>query len=225
MVGRRSVQGIGLAADFDRRDGDRHRRRHGAGTADEGHEMNILLGFSPFLVFIILNGLVGVETGLIGAAMMSGLLLARELLVRRQVPKVLEIGTAVLFGGLALVGPLLGGGWSIALVRFAIDAGLLLIVLISIVIGQPFTLQYAREQVPRTLWDHPTFRRVNLVITAVWAAAFAIMAAADLAWMLIPGLPPRVVIIVTVAALAGAAKFTSWYPARQRAAAVAAADR
>ena len=62
------------------------------------------------------------------------------------------------------------------------------------------------------------FVRVNVVITAVWAAAFAAMAVIDLAWLMIPTLPPRVVIIATVLALFGAVKFTGWYPDRKRAA-------
>jgi hypothetical protein len=111
-----------------------------------------------------------------------------------------------------------GAAGSIAGVRIAIDAGLLLIVLVPIAIGQPFTLQYARESVPPALWRQTEFVRVNVVITAVWAAAFAAMAIIDLAWLMIPTLPPRVVIIATVLALFGAVKFTGWYPDRKRAA-------
>jgi hypothetical protein len=58
--------------------------------------------------------------------------------------------------------------------------------------------------------------RVNVIITAVWAAAFAALAAIDLVWLLIPALPPRVAIIATVLALLGAVKFTGWYPERER---------
>jgi hypothetical protein len=36
-------------------------------------------------------------------------------------------------------------------VRLRVDAGLLLIVLITLLVGKPFTLQYAREQVPQDL--------------------------------------------------------------------------
>jgi hypothetical protein len=72
--------------------------------------------------------------------------------------------------------------------------------------------------VPPALWRQAEFVRVNVVITAVWAAAFAAMAVIDLAWLMIPTLPPRVVIIATVLALFGAVKFTGWYPDRKRAA-------
>jgi hypothetical protein len=178
--------------------------------------MNILLAFSPFLIFVILNRLTGVEPGLLGAVAMSLLLLAKDAVVQRKTPTVLEIGTLLLFGTLALYGAVAGAAWTIAGVRLAVDAGLLLIVLVSMAIGQPFTLQYARESVPPEFWRQPAFVRTNVVITAVWAAAFAVMVAVDLMWLLIPTLSPRVVIIVTVAALLGAVKFTGWYPERQR---------
>ncbi len=83
--------------------------------------------------------------------------------------------------------------------------------------GRPFTLQYAREQVPPEHWSEPAFIRINYVITAVWGAAFAAMVAAEPALLYLPGFPPRVGIIVIVLALLGAVKFTGWYPGRAKA--------
>ena len=47
----------------------------------------------------------------------------------------------------------------------------------SSLIGQPFTLQYARQAVGPDWWDDPNFLRVNQVITAVWGASFTATAA------------------------------------------------
>jgi hypothetical protein len=71
--------------------------------------------------------------------------------------------------------------------------------------------------VPQALWHEPEFVRVNVVITAVWAAAFAVMSLIDLVWLLLPTMPAGVAIIVTVLALLGAVKFTGWYPDSRRA--------
>ena len=49
----------------------------------------------------------------------------------------------LLFGTLAPYGGVTGAAGSLAGVRLAIDAGLLLIMLVSMAIGQSFTLQYA----------------------------------------------------------------------------------
>lgn len=107
--------------------------------------------------------------------------------------------------------------WPIAAVRLRVDLGLLLVVLASIAIRRPFTLQYAREETPRELWNQPEFVRVNYVITFVWALAFAVMVAADLLLLYIPSARPSIGIIATIAAIYGAVRFTSWYPDRQQA--------
>jgi hypothetical protein len=54
------------------------------------------------------------------------------------------------------------------------------------------------------------------VITAVWAAAFAVMVAAEAALVYTPGMPQRLGITVTVLAIVAAVKFTSWYPDHRR---------
>jgi hypothetical protein len=79
---------------------------------------------------------------------------------------------SVLFSGLALYTVFGGTAWSVLPVRLCVDTGLLLIVLISMAVGRPFTLQCAREQVAPEFWDRPEFVRTNYVITAVGALAF-----------------------------------------------------
>jgi hypothetical protein len=123
--------------------------------------MGILLAFAPFIVFAIADRLIGQTEGLIAGAVVSAALLLRDFLSPNRAPKVLEIGTVILFGGLALYAVLGGPTWSIIGVRLRVDAGLLLIVLISIAIRRPFTLQYAREQVAQELWASPVFIRTT----------------------------------------------------------------
>lgn len=182
--------------------------------------MGILLAFAPFLAFAIVDRLAGGTAGLIAGTAVSAAMIMRDWIGRGRTPKVLEIGTVILFGGLALYTVLLGSTRSIAGVRLPVDAGLLLIVLVSIALRRPFTLQYAREQVAREFWDSPEFVRTNYVITTVWALAFGIMVSADLALLYVPDLPSRVGIIATILAIVGAFKFTSWYPERRRTARV-----
>jgi hypothetical protein len=45
------------------------------------------------------------------------------------------------------------------------------IVLVSIALGQPFTRQYAREEVPPELWESPIFPKSTAVIAWVWLGA------------------------------------------------------
>jgi hypothetical protein len=176
--------------------------------------MGILLAFAPFIAFAVVDRLIGPAQGLVAGAATSVALLLRDWIGLHRKPKLLEIGTAILFGGLALYAVLGGAVWSIVGVRLRVDAGLLLIVLATLIIGKPFTLQYAREQVPQSLWDTPQFIRSNYVITGVWSGAFLILVLADLILIYRTDLPPKIGILTTVLALVGAFKFTRWYPGK-----------
>jgi hypothetical protein len=57
---------------------------------------------------------------------------------------------------------------NIALVAFALG---------SILIRQPFTLQYAKESTPEELWKNPLFLHINYMITWSWVLGFGVAAA------------------------------------------------
>lgn len=173
--------------------------------------MNILWSFSPFIVFALLTRAVPVTAALFVAA---ALVLRERFLLHRSF-KILEIGTVLLFGGLGVFMLATDGAWSIVEVRLAVDFGLFLVVAFSMLVRQPFTLQYARESVPPEVAARPQFRTINYVLSAVWGLAFLVMTAADLMARM-PSVPLAVGVVVTVAVLVGAVWFTSWYPARMR---------
>jgi hypothetical protein len=175
--------------------------------------MGILLAFAPFIVFVIAERLAGITTGLTLAAVTAAVLLVRGMIGHKSL-KVLELGTFILFAGLAAYAKFASPGWSVIAVRLRVDAGLLLVVLVSLVLRKPFTLQYAREQTPQEIWNSPVFVRTNYIITAVWAAAFLVMVLAEAAIVYVPGFPSRAGIAITVLALYGAFRFTDAYPKR-----------
>ncbi|QSI28057.1 hypothetical protein GNX71_00090 [Variovorax sp. RKNM96] len=179
--------------------------------------MSMLLAFLPFIVFAVFDRVLGVVPALCAAALLSAAFLVRDWLTPGRTVKVLEIGTVLLFGGLAVYALVAHTEWSLLGVRLRVDAGLLIVVLASMLIGQPFTLQYAKERTPPEVWTRPGFRLVNNVITAAWAVAFALMVLADVAMIYMPVLPLWVGIAVTVAAIVGAIRFTQWYPEHMRA--------
>ena len=87
--------------------------------------MGILLAFAPFIGFALVDRLVGPTQGLFAGAVVAAALLARDLATPRRTPKILEVGTALLFGGLALYAALAEPTWSVIGVRLRVDAGLL----------------------------------------------------------------------------------------------------
>jgi hypothetical protein len=106
--------------------------------------MGILLAFAPFAV---IARLIGPTLGLSAGAATSAALLIRDWISPDRKPKILEIGTAI-------YSLLLHPTWSVVEVRLLVDAGLLLIVVFTMVIRKPFTLQYARQAVAPEFWNY-----------------------------------------------------------------------
>lgn len=87
---------------------------------------------------------------------------------------------------------------------------------LTIVIGKPFTLDYAREHTDPSLWNEPSFIRTNVIVTSLWATVFTTNAV--LAW----GKTVRFLIpewgyeFLSYSLLVGVAAFSVWYPNRVR---------
>ncbi|KAA1250633.1 hypothetical protein F0Q45_08615 [Mycobacterium simiae] len=93
----------------------------------------------------------------------------------------LEIFSAVFFGALAVVGLLATAGviqwlelWAGELTNIVL-AGF---AWLTLLIGKPFTIAYAKDTTSPEHWDSPLFKRINGVITAAWASAFTFAAGA-----------------------------------------------
>jgi hypothetical protein len=56
--------------------------------------MRTLLAFAPFLVFVVLERIIGVSSGLIAAAIVAAILVARDVLMHKTI-KVLDVGTLI----------------------------------------------------------------------------------------------------------------------------------
>jgi intracellular septation protein A len=177
--------------------------------------MNILLSFGPFILFAVLMRFGDVLFALIAAAALSALLILRERRRGKSV-KILEAGTVLLFGGLTVFTAFTHYDWTILEGRLAVDLGLLVMVLGSIIARRPFTLQFAREEVPKEYWANPQFIATNYRISAAWALAFLVLVLADIVMAFYPAIPLWIGIAVTILALACAIWFTRWYPQRVR---------
>ncbi|MEV4440381.1 hypothetical protein AB0K09_15425, partial [Streptomyces sp. NPDC049577] len=81
---------------------------------------------------------------------------------------------------------------------------------------RPFTTGIAKRQAPKEVWHTKVFRRINVVITSVWAAAFTLTAAA-VAAVHAAGLNGALSTAAQVAGFVLPAMFTARYPDRVRA--------
>jgi hypothetical protein len=177
--------------------------------------MKIILGFLSFIAFAVASALGHTEEGLLaGAAVAAGAIVHDGVLPDRRI-KLLDIGTCVLFSALAIFVWTSGATLSIAVVRICVDTGLLLIVLTTIVLGKPFTMDYARPRVDPSLWRSNAFIRNNQVISLAWAAAFAVIILADIAlWQSL--IPTRAITLIIVGTVYAAMRFTQSFPQHMR---------
>jgi len=173
--------------------------------------MSLVLGFVPFILFDVLMRL-SVDLAL-WAAFAAAFTLGMRSFLDTRVLKTLDAGNTALFGALALYKGFIQPSLTYGAVLLAVDGGLLAIVVLSLVLHEPFTLQYAREQASPEQWEAPGFLRANYVVTAVWTAALLIMTIADAAALLVPAISTADAAVTDLVALALALTFSLRYPA------------
>ena len=101
--------------------------------------------------------------------------------------KILGVGSVVVFTAVGGYVTLIDPALSVSAVKFAVDTGIFLVTLTSIVIGKPFTLQYAREVVDAETAKCPGFMKANYIITGAWTASMLLMMAGNVATDLCAG--------------------------------------
>jgi hypothetical protein len=179
---------------------------------------NPLVGLSPWIVYSLVEGEGRLELSA-ALALGTGFLVLVLNWFRGSSPKMLEFADVTYFGVLAVVVAVASEGtrdWLELWGGETANMALFLIVLGSVLIRKPFTLQYAREDTPREYWDTPEFMRVNYLISWVWVAAFAIEAASGLYGDAVLDDSNNIWTgwIIQTFPLIIAAQFTIWYPAR-----------
>ena len=146
----------------------------------DGYVRSPFAGLAPWVLMSVVAGPGRFEQAAAAALGLS--LLTLWVGSRRGVPvHLLEVFGVVYFAVLAAVGLLAPenvidwlGLWAgelsnIALAAFAVA---------TLVLRRPFTLAYAKDTTPPEHWDSPLFLKINYAISAAWAGAFAVSAAA-----------------------------------------------
>lgn len=177
----------------------------------------VFLSFLPLIVFPVVSGFVTIRSGIFAALAASVVIVAIDRQLSGGSVKILNLGSLAVFGILAIVDAVFNPVWNDLWVRLAINLSFFGIVLWGIVTRRPFTLQYARRQVPKEIWTSPIFLQTNDRITAAWAGAFLTGVIVDLVRIFVPGVPPWLDSTFVIGSLVLAGWFTSWYPKHVRA--------
>ena len=177
--------------------------------------MTILLILAPYGAYTMLMLVSSAAVSLFSAAAICLAVIAFDIARGRSI-KILGAGSVIVFTAVGGYVTLLDPSLSNSAVKFAVDAGIFLISLLSIVIRFPFTLQYAREVVDAETAKLPGFLRANYIITWAWTGAALLMMLGNVALIYIPGLPLWSSLLVAFAARNSAVYFTKWYPEYRR---------
>ena len=178
--------------------------------------MTIFLILAPYAAFATLMLVTSAAVSLFASAMICLMVMAYDAFRGRSI-KMLGAGSVILFAALGATITLVDSSLSSSAVKLAVDAGVLAISLVSLVIHQPFTLQYAREMVDAETAQLPGFMRANYIITRAWTGAFLLMMIANVLMIYVPGLPLWSGIAIAFAARNSAVYFTKWYPQYRKA--------
>ncbi|UKY48806.1 hypothetical protein [Streptomyces inhibens] len=177
-----------------------------------------VFGMAPWIAMSVIVGPGRYEWAVgISLAIAVVIVIAGHLRHRGTSFKILEISDVVFFAVMVIIGIFASPGahrWLETYAGEISNIALLVIALGSMAIRQPFTLQYAREQVPREIWNEPAFLRTNYRITGVWGAAFGVAAIAGAYGDLVLHNANNLWTgwIIQIAAIIVALEFTSWYP-------------
>jgi hypothetical protein len=178
--------------------------------------MTIFLILAPYGAFALLMLVTSADIALFTAAAICLAVIAYDM-VRGRSLKILGAGSIVVFIAVGGYVTEIDPDLSVSGVKFAVDAGIFLVTLGSIVAGRPFTLQYALEAVDAETAKLPGFVRANYLITAVWTLSMLLMMAGNVALIYVPGLPLWSGLLIAFAARNSAVYFTKWYPEYRKA--------
>lgn len=138
--------------------------------------MSYLRTFLPWIVFAVLpsgswqwgaSAALVVAVALIGQQVRAGVGLDAL---------IIELGSAAFFAVLAAIA-FTDHDSGVHDYSGALSSGTLAVIAgASLAVGKPFTLGIAKRTTPRELWELKPFIRINVVITSVWTAAFALTA-------------------------------------------------
>jgi hypothetical protein len=179
--------------------------------------MTIFLILAPYGAFAFLMMVTSAAASLFATAAICLATIGIDYFVRGRSIKILAAGSVVTFAAIGCYVFLIDAGVSVLAVKFSVDAGVLLVILASVMIRRPFTLQYALEEVDEKTAKLPGFIRANYIITWVWAASMVAIMLGNVTLIYVPGLPIWLSLLVAFAARNSAVYFTKWYPEYRKA--------
>jgi hypothetical protein len=178
--------------------------------------MTIFLILAPFGAFALLMLVTSAQVSLFASAAICLTVVGIDVVRGRSI-KMLGAGCVVVFTGLGVWVTLIDPNLSNSAVKLVTDIGVLAISLASLIIREPFVLQYALEEVDAETARQDGFLKAVYIITWAWTGAFVLMIVGNVLTIYVPGFPLWVGLAIAFAARNSAAYFTTWYPQYRKA--------
>ncbi len=169
----------------------------------------------PWLLFLFFSGqtFAGLERSIIIGLLASLIFGFREL--RRGF--LLQWGTLIFFITCAIAVDLMKSIWVARSMGIISNGSLACLIWGTILIGKPFTLQYARAELPKERWDDPALIQSCKFLAVVWAFLLTFLALVAYLKNSNPTLwPDRVNFDISIAVIVGGIVFTSVYKKYKR---------
>jgi len=133
--------------------------------------LNLVLAFSPWIAFLLISGhsMLRLQIGIIVAAVLV-VIMAVTKLHRGAIPW----GGYIFFAFALICVVWLKNVWVIHNLGILASGTLFLAAQLSILIGRPFTEDYAREQAPKEIWNSSSFIKGCYTTTAFWSYIFLV---------------------------------------------------
>ncbi|MCP4544077.1 MAG: SCP2 sterol-binding domain-containing protein [Chloroflexi bacterium] len=133
-----------------------------------------ILAFVPWILYWVLAGM-GNTTAAILWGLGASLAINGYRFSMRQV-KILDAVSLVFLAVAAFVTLVLHSDMLVFYGGVLSDATLALMAWGSLIVGNPFTYDYAKEDWDKAFWDNPIFIKTNQIITTVWGMIFTVQA-------------------------------------------------
>jgi len=175
----------------------------------------LILGFIPWLLFMFIAGhsLFQLEMAILiclAASVVFGFRDLRERFILQWGSLIFFLGCAVLINGLTLI-------WFAENMDILANGYLAGLVWVSIMLKKPFTLQYARRDLPVDRWNDIHVVRVCTIIAVVWACLMTFSTIMSvIKHSAITHLADWVYFYISITNMILGAMFTVWYKRRAR---------
>jgi putative sterol carrier protein len=177
------------------------------------------VAFAPWILYWVLAGMEYTT-----AAILSGLGLSLAIngyrFATRKV-KILDTVSLIVLATFAFFTLVLGSDLLVFYGGIVSDAALALVAWGSLLVGNPFTYDYAKEDWDEAFWDNPIFVRTNQIITAAWGVIFTVqaliggaammMSLEGMARIILVAIIPRSLLVIGIFF---SVWFPRWYPQR-----------